>query len=203
MSEIMKLEYKVGAIEFRAEGPVDAVEQQRINFMNTVLPAAVDAMVRTQSASVQERIIDAPMQSDLLDEGKQNNGADAFDLGIDFSRTSLASFLKPYGSLTDQDFTLFAAYFDELKNGNKAFSVENVRQYYQEGRRQADRDVQRRARELREILGRHPPLHQVRLHEGQQVLRQDEEGRHLQGPGGQIHLPGRVSRSPRQGREEG
>lgn len=137
MSEVLKLEYKVGAIEFRAEGPADAVEQQRINFMNAVLPAAVDAMVRTQSVPVKERIIEAPIQSNMLDDGNQNNGADAFDSGIDYSRTSLASFLKPYGSLSDQDFTLFAAYFDELKNGNKAFSVENVRQYYQDGRRQA------------------------------------------------------------------
>ena len=45
--------------------------------------------------------------------------------------------MKKYGTLGDQDFTLFAAYFDEKKNGTKAFSIENVKQYYQEGRRTA------------------------------------------------------------------
>ena len=39
--------------------------------------------------------------------------------------------------MSDQDFTLFAAYFDEKKNGTKAFSNEVVKQYYQEGRRPA------------------------------------------------------------------
>ena len=49
MSDVLKLKYKVGEIEFEAEGPAEAVEQQRVNFMNVVLPAAVDAMVRTQA----------------------------------------------------------------------------------------------------------------------------------------------------------
>lgn len=53
MSDTLKLEYKVGAIEFKAEGPADVVEQQRVNFMNAVLPAAAEAMVRTQAAPVQ------------------------------------------------------------------------------------------------------------------------------------------------------
>ena len=51
MSDTLKLKYKVGEIEFEAEGPADAVEQQRINFMNAVLPAAVNAMVQTRSVS--------------------------------------------------------------------------------------------------------------------------------------------------------
>ena len=36
MSDYIKLEYKVGAIEFKAEGPADVVEQQRVNFMNAI-----------------------------------------------------------------------------------------------------------------------------------------------------------------------
>ena len=42
-----------------------------------------------------------------------------------------------HGTLSDQDFTLFAAYFDENKNGVKAFSSDSVKQYYLEGRRPA------------------------------------------------------------------
>lgn len=81
-----------------------------------------------------ERVIErVDFQIPMLD----NSQATPQKTETDFLRTSLASFLKKYGVLGDQDFTLFAAYFDEKKNGTKAFSSENVKQYYQEGRRQA------------------------------------------------------------------
>ena len=138
MSDVLKLKYKVGEIEFEAEGPAEAVEQQRVNFMNVVLPAAVDAMVRTQAVIEHQPYIDAAAQPAMLEAGLPAEPlAIPNQLENDFSRTSLASFLKKYGTLGDQDFTLFAAYFDEKKNGTKAFSIENVKQYYQEGRRTA------------------------------------------------------------------
>ena len=138
MSEVLKLKYKVGGIEFEAEGPAEAVEQQRINFMNAVLPAAVDAMVRTQAVVERPSYIESAAQPVLLEAGVSNELVTTpCQPENDFSRTSLASFLKKYGTLGDQDFTLFAAYFDEKKNGTKAFSSENVKQYYQEGRRPA------------------------------------------------------------------
>ena len=138
MSDVLKLKYKVCEIEFEAEGPAEAVEQQRVNFMNVVLPAAVDAMVRTQAVIEHQPYIDAAAQPAMLEAGLPAEPlAIPNQLENDFSRTSLASFLKKYGTLGDQDFTLFAAYFDEKKNGTKAFSIENVKQYYQEGRRTA------------------------------------------------------------------
>ena len=138
MSDVLKLKYKVGEIEFEAEGPAEAVEQQRVNFMNVVLPAAVDAMVRTQAVIEHQPYIDAAAQPAMLEAGLPAEPlAIPNQLENDFSRTSLASFLKKYGTLGDQDFTLFAEYFDEKKNGTKAFSIENVKQYYQEGRRTA------------------------------------------------------------------
>lgn len=138
MSDILKLKYKVGQIEFEAEGSADAVEQQRINFMSTVLPAAVDAMVRTQTGVDSKTYIEANTDMPLLEseDAHINTQCNAHSK-IDFSRTSLASFLIKYGVLNDQDYTLFAAYFDEQKNGTKAFSSENVKQYYQDGRRPA------------------------------------------------------------------
>ena len=138
MCDVLKLKYKVGEIEFEAEGPAEVVEQQRVNFMNAVLPAAVEAMVRTQTIVEQPTYIEPTTQPTLLEAGMLDNSqATPQKTETDFSRTSLASFLKKYGVLGDQDFTLFAAYFDEKKNGTKAFSSENVKQYYQEGRRQA------------------------------------------------------------------
>lgn len=66
MSDVLKLKYKVGEIEFEAEGPAEAVELQRVNFMNAVLPAAVEAMVRTRSVSENRTYIEATPQLKFL-----------------------------------------------------------------------------------------------------------------------------------------
>ena len=133
MSDTLKLKYKVGEIEFEAEGPADAVEQQRINFMNAVLPAAVNAMVQTRSVSENKAYIETAPQQSLLEAG--HTEAEPVSDAVDYSRVSLSSFLKKYGQLTEQDFTLFAAYFDEKKNRNMCFSIEDVKRYYAEARR--------------------------------------------------------------------
>ena len=102
--------------------------------MNTVLHAAVSAMAQTRVAS--ETYVEAIPQQQLPESGITEIPISSNkETNIDYMRTSLSSFLKKYGVLSDQDFTLFAAYFDEKKNGIKAFSTENVKQYYQEGHR--------------------------------------------------------------------
>lgn len=58
MCDVLKLKYKVGEIEFEAEGPAEVVEQQRVNFMNAVLPAAVEAMVRTPTVELLRKYAD-------------------------------------------------------------------------------------------------------------------------------------------------
>ena len=136
MSDVLKLKYKVGQIEFEAEGPSDAVELQRVNFMNSVLPAAVEAMVRTQTVIEDKHYIEAKTNTSLL-EGKIDE-IDAVSIESEeheFSRTSLSSFIKKYGDVNEQDFTLFAAYFYEIKNGVKVFSIEDVKKFYPEARR--------------------------------------------------------------------
>lgn len=138
MSDTLKLKLKIGEIEFEAEGPVEAVEQQREIFVNGVLPAAVNAMAQTRAATESKTYIEPVPETPMLEAGETETMiATESNSEIDYSRTSLSSFLKPYGTLNDQDFTLFAAYFDEKKNGTKAFSTENVKQYYADGRRQA------------------------------------------------------------------
>lgn len=137
MSDVLKLKYKVGEIEFEAEGPAEAVEQQRVNFMNAVLPAAVEAMVRTQTVVEHRPYIESASQPPMIEAGVKNEhlATTSSQPENDFSRTSLASFLKKYGALNEQDFTLFAAFFDEQKNGNKSFSIDDVKKYYAEARR--------------------------------------------------------------------
>ncbi len=57
------------------------------------------------------------------------------DTGINFSRTSLCSYISKFGYISDQDFTLIAAYYNEKKNGTSSFSSETVKQYYTDARR--------------------------------------------------------------------
>lgn len=136
MSDVLKLKYKVGEIEFEAEGPAEAVEQQRVNFMNAVLPAAVEAMVRTQTVVERQPYIESAAQPVLLEAAASDTPmVTPHQIENDFGRTSLASFLKKYGVLSEQDFTLFAAFFDEQKNGKKSFSIDDVKRYYAEARR--------------------------------------------------------------------
>lgn len=138
MSDVLKLKYKVGQIEFEAEGPADAVEQQRVNFMSAVLPAAVDAMERTQSVEkYNHQYIDTTQDAPLLENKTIKITKSDEYVDETFSRTNLASYIKKYGYLSDQDFVLFAAYFDEKKNGTVSFSSENVTQYYKDVRRPA------------------------------------------------------------------
>lgn len=136
MSEILKLKYKVGQIEFEAEGPAEAVEKQRVNFMSAVLPAAVDAMVRTQAIVEAKPFIEAGNDTPLLESKSAITDNNPVTLEkSNLLRTSLSSYIKKYGDINEQDFTLFAAYFYEMKNGTKVFSIEDVKKYYPEARR--------------------------------------------------------------------
>lgn len=138
MSNTLKLKLKIGEIEFEAEGPVEAVEQQREIFVNGVLPAAVNAMAQTRTSIESKAYIESTPQAPMLESDTSEVTSQISESSvIDYSRTNLPSFLKSRGALNDQDFTLFAAYFDEKKNGTKAFSIENVKLYYAEARRQA------------------------------------------------------------------
>ena len=102
----LKIKYKIGGIEFEAEGPADVVEQQRVAFISGVLPAAVEAMNNT-------RFVD---KEPMYIEGNDTQMLPALQsTGEDLSRTSLASYINQKGTLSDQDFVLFAAYYDENK----------------------------------------------------------------------------------------
>lgn len=136
MNDTLKLKLKIGEIEFEAEGPVEAVEQQREIFVNGVLPVAVNAMAQTHSSVDNKTYIETVPETFLLKEGEtESTHVRLDDNEDDYSRISLASFVKKFGTLSDQDFTMVSAYFNEKKNGTKAFSTENVKQYYADCRR--------------------------------------------------------------------
>ncbi len=136
MSDVLKLKYKVGEIEFEAEGSAEDVEQQRKNFMNSVLPAAVDAMVKTREIVEDKTYIEAKTNTKLIAASSvDDNMVIPIADSNDYTRISLSSFIKKYGELTEQDFALISAYFYEIKNGIKIFSIEDVKKYYSEARR--------------------------------------------------------------------
>lgn len=134
-----KVKFKIGEIEFEAEGSAEVVERERNVFLNTLLPAAVDAIVRTRGAEKAVQYISADSTPALMDSALQDvlplSTISTSGTGIDFSRTSLCSYISKFGHIGDQDFALIAAYYDEKKNGTSSFSSETVKQYYTDARR--------------------------------------------------------------------
>lgn len=133
-----KLKFKIGEIEFEAEGDADVIERERNAFMQFVLPAAVDAVVKTGVSRVNESYIDVNENNvPLLDEiGISSiNNHNERKKEKSYERMNLASFVQDKGLNSEQDFVLFAAYFDEKKNGKPYFTKDDVDQYYIEARR--------------------------------------------------------------------
>lgn len=133
-----KVKFKIGEIEFEAVGTAEVIERERNVFLTTLLPAAVDAIVRTRGEVKGTQYISADAQQATLEMNPDNSTPITLpkkELLMDLSRTSLSSFINEYGDIGDQDFVLFAAYYDEKKNGVSSFSSESVMQYYNDARR--------------------------------------------------------------------
>lgn len=133
MEKTLKVKFKIAdIIEFEAEGTTEDVEKQRTAFMENIFPAAVNA-VRANREQSWQQIKSSPIELLPIDSTESPK------IGIagleDLSRTNLSSFLNRYGELSEQDFVLFAAYFDEKKNDKKEFNSDSVKKYYSEARR--------------------------------------------------------------------
>lgn len=53
-----RVKFKIGEIEFEAEGSAEVIERERNVFMNALLPAAVDAIVRTRGVDSANQYIE-------------------------------------------------------------------------------------------------------------------------------------------------
>lgn len=141
----LRVKFEIGEIKFEAEGSAELVERERSIFTSTLLPSAVEAIVRTRGSVQSAEYIEAVEQpTKLLDEEVNLNTIAETQSEAklnDLSRMNLASYIKSLGVLTEQDFTLFAAYFDELKNGKKYFTKEDLEKYYSEARRTVPSNV--------------------------------------------------------------
>lgn len=133
----IRVKFEIGEIKFEAEGSADLVERERSIFNNTLLPAAIDAIVRTRSVEQSAQYIreQDTQQSLLTTSSSMLSESIVLDPNTDLSRTTLASFIKKYGSLSEQDFVLFSAYFDEIKNHANYFTKDEAEKYYDDARR--------------------------------------------------------------------
>lgn len=137
-SEI-RVKFEIGEIKFEAEGSADLVERERSIFNNTLLPAAIDAIVRTRSVAQSAQYIEAQDSHQPAILTTTNSAAlpeqDAVNSTIDFSRTSLASFVKSKGADAHYDFIICAVYFNEKRNGVSSFSSATLKDLYSEAKK--------------------------------------------------------------------
>lgn len=137
-----KVKYKFGTIEFEAEGDEALIERERQVFLNKIIPVAIEDIRQANFQNKTFEIIESPTEnSNLLacSDIPENNLVENNTIEnntIDLSRESLVSFIKKYGNLSNQDFVLFAIYFNEYKNKIQSFSSDNIKQFYKDARRQ-------------------------------------------------------------------
>lgn len=133
-----RVRFKIGEIEFEAEGSAEIIERERSIFLSSLLPAAVDAIMKTKSLNNTIQYAEIPEFSEPPTDGEittietpsfQTEESD------DLSRTSLSSYLSDKGNLSEQDFILLSVYYAEKRNGVKSFTSEIVKQYYNDARR--------------------------------------------------------------------
>ena len=140
----IRVKFEIGEIKFEAEGSAELVERERSIFNNTLLPAAIDAIMRTRGATQQSSAyIEAPasLPPTLASENGLLPDTVGIEAGMDLSRITLASFIKKYGTLTEPDFVLFSSYFDELKNKACYFTKDDAEKYYDETRRTKPQNI--------------------------------------------------------------
>jgi hypothetical protein len=129
MGNPIKVKYKFGQIEFEAEGDSYDVEKQRDYFMNAIVPVAtaiVNNVIKPEDAITPSK---THLQPTLIDKQPEKSSANT-------NRTNLITYLKQFGKLNNNDFVLFAAYYNEgSSNSLYTFTSEDVKSFFQEARR--------------------------------------------------------------------
>jgi hypothetical protein len=125
---------KIGAdgIEFDAKGDADFIERERNAFEAKLLPLGVDAVTRTQNIVQPVQVITNDEYQSLPQTTFNNPEISASD--EDWSKVSLASFIKQKGADSIQDFILCSVYFNAKKNGILSFSSATAKEFYSEAK---------------------------------------------------------------------
>lgn len=135
----IRVKFEIGEIKFEAEGSADLVERERSIFNNTLLPAAIEAIVRTRSVVQNTQYVEnleSGQTHDAISSSKHMlPEVGARILSEDFSRTSLAAFVKEKGANDHYNFIICAVYFNEKKNGIMSFSSATLKELYSEAKK--------------------------------------------------------------------
>ena len=134
MDNPLKLKFKIGQIEFEAEGAPEDVNYQRKEFMDKLLPVAVDAMIRAKgtisdNVSINPSTYESlPVATDAPMLG-QNSG-----IAPDFTRLSINEFLNQKGFTSQIDTAIGLIYYNELVREHSDFSSEDLKQYFKDAK---------------------------------------------------------------------
>lgn len=134
MDSPLKLKFKIGQIEFEAEGSPDDVNYQRIEFMDKLLPAAVDAMVRFQGAISGQPIVDASMHETISMSTENQLLEQSNEATLKKMRVSINEFLNEKGFVSQIDTAIGLIYFNEIIKECADFSTEELKQYFRDAK---------------------------------------------------------------------
>ena len=129
----LKLKLKIGQIEFEAEGSPEDVNFQRCEFMDKLLPAAVEAMTRTNGILAERPFLNAAevealpvsKRTLLLEEAQENQAA---------VQLSINEFLNQKGFSSQIDTAIGLVYYNETFCGCIDFSSEELKRYFKDAK---------------------------------------------------------------------
>lgn len=127
MDKHLRLKFKIGEIEFEAEGNPEDVERQREVFSSSLLPLAVQAMMQTKS--LEGNYIDNPVVQELSLEEKGN--AENLDK---LQRMSINEFLKLKGFVSQIDIAIGLIYYFEIVKNIDSFGSEDLKGYFSDAK---------------------------------------------------------------------
>ncbi len=129
MDNILKVHFRIGEIEFKAEGSSSDVERERQSFTETLLPLAIDAMVQTKGVIAETKYIDTK-EIQMLSSFESNSSDDLKQNKMNNTPISVNEFIKSKGFLSKIDNAIGLIYHNELNNGKLSFSSDELRAYF-------------------------------------------------------------------------
>lgn len=127
MDKHLRLKFKIGEIEFEAEGNPEDVERQREVFSSSLLPLAVQAMMQTKS--LEATYIDNPIVQELpLEEKETTENLNKIQ------KMSINEFLKFKGFVSQIDIAIGLVYYFEIIKNSGSFSSEDLKRYFSDAK---------------------------------------------------------------------
>ena len=129
MEKNLKVKFKIAnVIEFEAEGMTEDVERERAEFLNKILPAAVNAVAQTQITMPTSELIDA-----------SNANSELLELH-ELPELSINEFLNQKGFVRQIDMAIGLIYYKQSYCNCMDFNSEELKNYFVEAKTQAPKN---------------------------------------------------------------